>query len=287
MLLHNDPADIRLTAYEADEKTVKWTATLRCELPASWPRGPISSRFQKVGDRAQGWQQLTMPKGALDTAEEMVYETDAQGRLLEHRFWLTGAIDGSPHERIHLELGLQKAYNPSTKEPLACGVDRWWALRKIALMVQPARFVDGHYCFGCNKAVELGAGALRCPCKAEKHVVYCSKECQKKDWKRHKGVCTAKKNALVDITGLDKVAVLRALWSASRVASFLAGLPCPPFHAAAAVTAVQDYIDYFQGRVIKMDLRGDTIDPRLYDRDNGAGAAERAVAALRKHKRPE
>jgi hypothetical protein len=50
---------------------------------------------------------------------------------------------------------------------------------------------------------------------------------------------------------------------------------------------VQDYIDYFQGRVIKTDLRGDAIDPRLYDRDNGAGAAERAVAKLRRHKRPE
>jgi hypothetical protein len=78
VLLHNDPADIRLTAYEADEKTVKWTATLRCELPASLPRGPVSSRFQKAGDGPQGWQKLTMPKGALDTAEEMVYETDAQ-----------------------------------------------------------------------------------------------------------------------------------------------------------------------------------------------------------------
>jgi hypothetical protein len=117
--------------------------------------------------------------------------------------------------------------------------------------------------------------------------VYCSKECQKKDWKRHKGVCTAKKNAgVVDITGLDKVAVLRALWSASRVAAFFHRLPPPPFDAAQALAAVHDYIDYFQGRVIKTDLRGDTIDPRLYDRDNGAGAAARAISALRMHRRP-
>jgi hypothetical protein len=94
---------------------------------------------------------------------------------------------------------------------------------------------------------------------------------------------------LVDnITGLDKVAVLHALWSASRVAAFFAGAPPPPFHAAQALTAVhEDYIDYFQGRVIKMDLRGDAIAPRLYDRDNGAGAAERAVATLRRHRRPD
>ena len=78
-------------------------------------------------------------------------------------------------------------------------------------------------------------------------LLYCSKECQKKDWKRHKGVCTAKKSARVDIAGLDKIAVLRALWEPSRVASFLAGLPCPPFHNAAARVLVQDYIDYFQG----------------------------------------
>lgn len=40
------------------------------------------------------------------------------------------------------------------------------------------------------------------------------------------------------------------------------------------------YPDYVNGRVIKADLRGDTLDPRLYDRDNGEGSAERA---LREH----
>jgi hypothetical protein len=200
VMLHNDPADIRFTVYEADQKTVKWTATVRCQLPLSWPRGPVSSRWQKAGDQVQDWQKLTMAQGSLDTAEEVVYETDAHGRAVEHELLLTGAMDDNPHERIQVRLVIQKAYNPSTKEPIAYFIDRWWALRKIAVVVQPARFVDGHYCFGCNKAVELGAGALRCPCKVEKHVVYCSKECQKKDWKRHKGVCTAKKNAGVSLS---------------------------------------------------------------------------------------
>jgi hypothetical protein len=286
----NDPAGIRLTAYAGDNKTVKWTAAVKCQLPASWPRGPVSSRWQNDGERIQDWQKLTLAKGSLDTAEEMVYETDAQGRAVEHELLLTGAMDDSPNERIQVQLVIQKAYNPSTKEPIAYFLDRWWALRKIAVVVQAARFVDGHCCFGCNKAVELGAGALRCPCKVEKHVVYCSKECQKKDWKRHKAVCTAKKDArapLVDIAGLDKVAVLRALWAASQAATFFSELKSPPFHNAGARVAVLDYIDYFQGRVIKMDLRGDAVDPRLYDRDSGKGAAERAVAPLRMHKRPE
>jgi len=39
-----------------------------------------------------------MPKGALDTAEEMVYETDAQGRAVQHGLWLTGAMDDNPNE---------------------------------------------------------------------------------------------------------------------------------------------------------------------------------------------
>ena len=41
------------------------------------------------------------------------------------------------------------------------------------------------------------------------------------------------------------------------------------------------YIDRFNGRVIKADLRGPTLDVRLYHRDNGNGAAERIVKFIR------
>ena len=37
------------------------------------------------------------------------------------------------------------------------------------------------------------------------------------------------------------------------------------------------YFDYLYGRVMKVDLSKDTFDPFLYDRDNGQGAAERAI----------
>jgi len=37
------------------------------------------------------------------------------------------------------------------------------------------------------------------------------------------------------------------------------------------------YFDYLHGRVMKVDLSGDELDPWLYDRDNGVGAAERAI----------
>jgi hypothetical protein len=63
---------------------------------------------------------------------------------------------------------------------------------------------------------------------------------------------------MVDINGLDKAEVL---------ASFQPG--------------EQVYFDYLRGRVMKVDLSKDAFDPWLYDRDNGAGAAERAVSRLR------
>lgn len=91
--------------------------------------------------------------------------------------------------------------------------------------------------------------------------------------------------AQVNIAGLDKVEVLRALWTKSgssevsqRVKSQW-GAPSV-FDWNAACAEVQSYVDYFQGRVIKCNLKGDSFDPAMFDRDNGAGAAAAAVATL-------
>ena len=43
----------------------------------------------------------------------------------------------------------------------------------------------------------------------------------------------------------------------------------------------QTYFDYLYGRVLKVDLSGDGFDERLYDRDCGEGAAQRAVDSIR------
>jgi len=40
------------------------------------------------------------------------------------------------------------------------------------------------------------------------------------------------------------------------------------------------YFDYLKGRVMKVNLSGNELDPRLYDRDNGERAAERAISTL-------
>jgi hypothetical protein len=42
------------------------------------------------------------------------------------------------------------------------------------------------------------------------------------------------------------------------------------------------WYDYLQGRVMKIDIEGDELDPRLYDRDLGEGAAAAALAPLLK-----
>lgn len=42
------------------------------------------------------------------------------------------------------------------------------------------------------------------------------------------------------------------------------------------------YFDYLYGRPIKIDISHDEIDPWLYDRDNGPGAAQRVVNAILK-----
>lgn len=41
-----------------------------------------------------------------------------------------------------------------------------------------------------------------------------------------------------------------------------------------------DYFDYLKDRVMKISLKGDVIRPELYDRDNGFGAARKAVEDL-------
>lgn len=90
----------------------------------------------------------------------------------------------------------------------------------------------------------------------------------------------------MDISGLSKPAVLAALFNASRQQGmgFLhtEGASRMTEEDAAAVIAEQGmYFDYLRGRVMKIGIDGDNIETRLYDRDNGQGAAERAIEPLR------
>ena len=89
----------------------------------------------------------------------------------------------------------------------------------------------------------------------------------------------------IDISGLDKVELLKKLWTNIKPASFFSFHPnvsVPSFNEDAAKSAVKNYIDYFQGRAIKMDLSVDKISPGLYDRDAGIGTFQRVVDSMQK-----
>jgi hypothetical protein len=89
----------------------------------------------------------------------------------------------------------------------------------------------------------------------------------------------------VSIAGLSKAAVLAALYNASKPQGmgFMHYDP-KPMTIAEAEQVLQrlTYIDYLKGRLMKIDLSTDEIDPRLYDRDNGQGTVATIIEELRK-----
>lgn len=93
---------------------------------------------------------------------------------------------------------------------------------------------------------------------------------------------------MVDISGLDRVVLLRALWdNQARATYFHAyGQQAPEFDEAEARVAVsRGQLDYFAGRAMKFSFPVDgtnLIDPEGYDRVAGKGTMARVVAQLRK-----
>lgn len=88
----------------------------------------------------------------------------------------------------------------------------------------------------------------------------------------------------VNIEGLDKAAVLIALYNASKVMGMgVLHARKSPFTVGEATKLLKEYsrFDYLFGRIMKVDLAGNSFDPDSYDRDNGAGAAQRAIDKLR------
>lgn len=89
----------------------------------------------------------------------------------------------------------------------------------------------------------------------------------------------------IDISTLDKASVLAALYNASRPLGmgFMQFDPKPMQPSEAAELLKQStYFDYLKGRVMKLDFKGDQLYVGLYDRDNGDGAAQRAIEALQR-----
>lgn len=95
---------------------------------------------------------------------------------------------------------------------------------------------------------------------------------------------------MISIKGLSKAEVLKALYDHSHVQGMGIYQTVPEGtvtveHCQMLLdTTGYPYFDYLYGRVIKVDLSGDEFDERLYDRDCGPGAAERAIKSVKKPK---
>ncbi len=88
---------------------------------------------------------------------------------------------------------------------------------------------------------------------------------------------------MIDISGKQAEA-LAALYNGSRPLGMgilhFEPAPMDVPEAQALLDGGQTRFDYLKGRVMKVNLGGDTFDPWLYDRDNGEGAAARAIGGI-------
>lgn len=89
---------------------------------------------------------------------------------------------------------------------------------------------------------------------------------------------------LIDISKLDKAKVLAALYNNSKPLG-MGMLHYTPkdmmtSEAQEILNTGQTYFDYLIGRVMKSEIGGDNFDPCLYDRDNGDGAALKAIESI-------
>lgn len=87
----------------------------------------------------------------------------------------------------------------------------------------------------------------------------------------------------IDISKISKAKVLAALYNNSQPLGmgFLHYDPTPMTEQEAEELLKQyTYFDYLKGRVMKIDLSEDILRTWGYDRDNGQGAAQRALQSI-------
>lgn len=85
---------------------------------------------------------------------------------------------------------------------------------------------------------------------------------------------------MIQIPQGKKAAVLAALYNNSKVQGmgFLQAKPGEMTEdEAAELLKEETYFDYLYGKVMKVNLATDELNPWLYDRDNGEGSALNAI----------
>lgn len=94
---------------------------------------------------------------------------------------------------------------------------------------------------------------------------------------------------MVSIAGLNRAAVLAALYNASQPVGmgFLQYTPKPmSIEDAEEILQTHTSFDYLCGRVMKVAIDGDKINVGTYNTYNGSGAAERVLDILRQTGNP-
>jgi len=90
---------------------------------------------------------------------------------------------------------------------------------------------------------------------------------------------------MIDISGINKAELLAGLYNSSKPLGLgIAHYDPKPMTVDEAARVIDRgcmSFDYLNGRVMKIDIDGDTLDPWLYDRDNGEGAAAGIVESLK------
>ncbi|KAM5455289.1 hypothetical protein MaudCBS49596_001933 [Microsporum audouinii] len=86
----------------------------------------------------------------------------------------------------------------------------------------------------------------------------------------------------VDITGLDKVALMLALYEKASPSMYdIGNLTAEEAHRL--FEKHNGRFDYVNGRCFKCNLSGNLVNPWGYDRDAGAGQFQEVVTMLRKN----
>lgn len=90
---------------------------------------------------------------------------------------------------------------------------------------------------------------------------------------------------MINIKGMDKGKVLKALYDNSHVQGlgFLSAIDNFTLEDARELLKTQTYFDYLYGRILKVDLSENEFEEWLYDRDNGVGAAQRAIDSIKQN----
>jgi hypothetical protein len=87
----------------------------------------------------------------------------------------------------------------------------------------------------------------------------------------------------INIKGLEKAKILAALYNTAKLVIPSATKPgiMTEEEAQKIIDAGKTRIEYIYGRIMKIDITGDDIDPWGYDRDNGEGAVAKIVQEVR------